>query len=207
MLATTTDALDATAQTAPSLAQPFPSAKELLINAELPEEDNDDPDFEDEEMMEGQNAEDEQSEDNSEDDDDEDGEEIDIQEVNDLNAELAHMGRKVLRSGFKPATGDYRDMTIGSLAADDNSEDDEDYIDVNEADDDDDDSDISNDDDDEIAEEVELDEDEVRAIVVNAPSLPTKDGRVLRDGKEIPAAQSDIDLVARMQELMQRDVK
>ncbi|KAJ3078447.1 hypothetical protein HK100_010727, partial [Physocladia obscura] len=187
------------------------TTKDLLMHGDLPDEDNEDADFVDATMDDDDDEDDVESVDSEDgdainnkgesaralDEEDED-DEITAEEVNDLNAELAHMqSAKVLRSGFK-AEGNYRDMTILDNIDHDEADDD-DYLDADDVDEDGEESDDDEDVDEQVADGEEIDEEEVRAIVINAANLPTKQGKVLRDGKEIPGAESDIDLVARMQ--------
>ncbi|KAI9341341.1 hypothetical protein BDR26DRAFT_918317 [Obelidium mucronatum] len=128
-------------------------------------------------------------------------------QVNDINMEHADLHKaKVLRSGLRAAEG-RGGVTIHDIVAGDDEDDDEyelrDDDGAADSDSQDDGADDDGDDDDEDDED-DVDEDEVKAMIVNAPHLPSKDATVLRDGKEIPAAESDIDLVARMQQLMQQ---
>ncbi|KAJ3029854.1 UNVERIFIED_CONTAM: hypothetical protein HDU68_010886 [Siphonaria sp. JEL0065] len=176
-----------------------------LAHGDLPDEDIEDADYtedhDNDHQMDEEMHEDGESSEDGDDNEQEIDEDIDAEEVNDLNMEVAHMQKgKVLRSGFK-ATGNYRDVTIHDMIATEDDEDEEYQEGHDEEDDEDEDSE---DDEDAEEEEEEVDEEEVKAMIVNATHLPSKDATVLRDGKEIPAAESEVDLVARMQQLMQQ---
>ncbi|KAJ3247857.1 hypothetical protein HDU78_002938 [Chytriomyces hyalinus] len=208
MLATTHEAAPVHNEDA-SAAVKSMTTKDLLAS-DLPDEDAEDPDYlpDQEAKMDDDMDEDVDDDDNDDEDDKEEVEEIDVQEVSDLQMEFASVVKsKVLRSGFKAASGDYRDVTIMDPLDDD--EDDEDYQD--DADEVDDDDEGSDDDENaaDDADEHEVDEQEVKDNIVNmvtsvSNGLPTTDATVLRHGKEIPAASAaDVDLIARMRELMQ----
>ncbi|KAI9334513.1 hypothetical protein DFJ73DRAFT_962971 [Zopfochytrium polystomum] len=131
---------------------------------------------------------------------------LDDKEVSDLYKQAASLLKgRVLRSGSTTAVGDYRDVTIHDIA-DSDDEQDEDYQETPEAEEDDEDDEEEEDDgnEDEHGADEDLDEEEVKDIVVNASKvrLPSKDAIRLRDGKEIPSAAEVVDLTARLQELM-----
>ncbi|KAJ3292774.1 hypothetical protein HK104_005049 [Borealophlyctis nickersoniae] len=175
----------------------LPPSQPIFAHAQ--EEDEDDEEYE----PSGDAEEDEDEDDEEKEDDAEMSEEL-----NDILKESMEIqNEKVLRSG-KSVSGTYRATTImGDFGSQSDDEDDDDYQDAGSDEDEEEDMDDEEDDDDD-----EVETEEVHHIVTGSVSITPKHekllmnpGKVLRDGKEIQAAQTEEmgDLAARIKELMQ----
>ncbi|KAI9202625.1 uncharacterized protein BJ171DRAFT_164738 [Polychytrium aggregatum] len=194
----------------------------VLLEADLPSDDECDPDFV---VAEADQDEDEDLEDaddvfdsvpraahpHAADTDDAEIDEIDPSEINDIVTEsLALQSGTVLRSG-KSFTSHKPRTILDEFEIDDDEDHDDDYVidaDEDESEDDDVGSDASSEADD-LDDSNDVDKEEVQDIIHGHPNMGDKsvnlfkNAKVLRDGKEIASSAEISDLASRIQELMQ----